>query len=173
MRTVARAERVYGGYAPSATFRIRLADGRRAFVKGIYPLTKDSAVKWDLENEERIYQECAPFMRPWAPEYHGGAKAEGWHVMVLEDVGPMRAIYLSYRVVRRNVWPTAGFITLTILISRGIPLALTQVIRQPVGVLLAMIAHAYVAAGLATGSLLFYRERRARVSDVRPEHGGD
>jgi hypothetical protein len=32
-----------------------------------------------------------------------------------------------------------------------------------------MIAHAYVAAGLATGSLLFYRERRARVSDVRPE----
>ena len=85
---VARAERVYGGYAPSATFRMRLANGRRAFLKGIYPLTKDSGVKWDLENEERIYQECAPFMRPWAPEYLGGAKAEGWHVMVLEDVGP-------------------------------------------------------------------------------------
>ena len=85
---VARAERVYGGYAPSATFRMRLANGRRAFLKGIYPLTKDSGVKWDLENEERIYQECAPFMRPWAPEYFGGAKAEGWHVMVLEDVGP-------------------------------------------------------------------------------------
>src|SRR5207245_2837115 len=44
--------------------------------------------KWDLENEERIYQECAPFMRPWAPEYFGGARADGWHVMVLEDVGP-------------------------------------------------------------------------------------
>jgi hypothetical protein len=91
----------------------------------------------------------------------------------LEHVGPLRAIYLSYRVVRRNVWPTAGFITLTILISRGIPLALTQVVRQPVGVVLAMIAHAYVAAGLATGSLLFYRERRARVSDVRPEQVSD
>jgi hypothetical protein len=85
---VARAERVYGGYAPSATFRMLLANGRRAFLKGVYPLTKDSGVKWDLENEERIYQECAPFMRPWAPEYLGGAKAEGWHVMVLEDVGP-------------------------------------------------------------------------------------
>ena len=85
---VARAERVYGGYAPSATFRMLLRDGRRAFMKGIYPLTKDSGVRWDLENEERIYQECAPFMRPWAPEYLGGAKADGWHVMVLEDVGP-------------------------------------------------------------------------------------
>ena len=70
---VARAERVYGGYAPSATFRMLLANGRRAFLKGVYPLTKDSGVKWDLENEERIYQECAPFMRPWAPEYFGGA----------------------------------------------------------------------------------------------------
>ena len=85
---VARAERVYGGYAPSATFRMLLANGRRAFLKGVYPLTKDSGVKWDLENEERIYQECAPFMRPWAPEYLGGARADGWHVMVLEDVGP-------------------------------------------------------------------------------------
>jgi hypothetical protein len=87
----------------------------------------------------------------------------------LERVGPMRAIYLSYRVVRRNAWPTAGFIGLTLLISRGVPLALTRVVQQPVGVLLAMIAHAYVAAGLATGSLIFYRERRARVLDVRPE----
>lgn len=85
---VVRAERVYGGYAPSATFRMLLANGGRAFLKGVYPLTKDSGVKWDLENEERIYQECAPFMRPWAPEYLGGAKADGWHVMVLEDVGP-------------------------------------------------------------------------------------
>jgi hypothetical protein len=87
----------------------------------------------------------------------------------LERVGPMRAIYLSYRVVRRNVWPTMGFIAMTIFISRGVPLALTRVVQHPVGLVLAMIAHAYVAAGLATGSLLFYRERRARVSDVRPE----
>jgi hypothetical protein len=86
----------------------------------------------------------------------------------LERVGPIRAIYLSYRVVRRNVWPTMGFIAMTIVISRGVPLALTRVVQHPVGLVLAMIAHAYVAAGLATGSLLFYRERRARVDDVRP-----
>jgi hypothetical protein len=87
----------------------------------------------------------------------------------LERVGPMRAAYLSYRVVRRNVWPTLGFVSLTFVISRAVPLALTRVIEHPVGLLLAIVAHAYVAAGLAVGSLLFYRERRARVRDVRPE----
>ncbi len=83
---VARAARVYGGYAPSATFRMVLRDGRRAFLKGTYP-AKHTEVKWDLEREEQIYQECEPFMRPWAPAYLGGARSGEWHVMVLEDVG--------------------------------------------------------------------------------------
>lgn len=87
----------------------------------------------------------------------------------LEQVGPMRAAYLSYRVARRNVWPTLGFVMLTLAISRGVPLALSRVVQNPVGFVLAIIAHAYVAAGLAAGSLLFYQERRARVRDVRPE----
>jgi hypothetical protein len=85
---VARAERVYGGYTPSATFRMLLKDGRRAFLKGTYPLEKDSAVLWKLEEEQHIYEELGDYLRPWAPRYYGGAKAEGWHVMVLEDVGP-------------------------------------------------------------------------------------
>src|SRR5437868_1036846 len=85
---VIRAERVYGGYAPSATFRIRLADGRRAFVKGTYPLEATSHVEWKLEEEEHSYQELGAYLRPWAPRYYGGTKAEGWHVIVLEDLGP-------------------------------------------------------------------------------------
>jgi hypothetical protein len=89
--------------------------------------------------------------------------------LFLDQVGPMRALYLSYRVVRRNVWPTLGFITLTFVISRAVPLALTRVVRHPVGLMLAIVAHAYVAAGLAAGSLLLYRQCRARVRDVRPE----
>ena len=85
---VARAERVYGGYTPSAPFRMRLADGRRVFMKGTYPLEKDSHVLWKLQEEEHIYQELSPYLRPWAPRYYGGAKAEGWHVVLLEDLGP-------------------------------------------------------------------------------------
>ena len=86
--TVARADRAYGGYAPSATYRVTLSNGRRLFLKGTYPLAKDSAVQWSLDREEHIYQRCERFMRPWAPRYFGGVKAEGWHFVVLEDVGP-------------------------------------------------------------------------------------
>jgi hypothetical protein len=85
---VARAERVFGGFTPSATFRMRLADGRRAFLKGTYPLQKDSAVLWKLEEEEYIYQALSAYLRPWAPAYYGAVRAEGWHVLVLEDLGP-------------------------------------------------------------------------------------
>ncbi len=85
---VVRADRAYGGYAPSATFRITMSDRRKLFLKGTYPLPAGSHVKWMLEPEEHIYQACEPFMRPWAPRYYGSVRAEGWHFIVLEDVGP-------------------------------------------------------------------------------------
>lgn len=85
---VARADRAYGGYAPSATYRVRLRNGRRLFLKGTYPLPPGSEVKWMLDAEEHVYQECASLIRPWAPRYFGSVRAEGWHVVVLEDVGP-------------------------------------------------------------------------------------
>ena len=85
---VARADRSYGGYAPSATFRVRLRSGRRLFLKGTYPLAPGSQVVWGLAAEERVYRECERFMRPWAPRYIGSVRAAGWHVVALEDVGP-------------------------------------------------------------------------------------
>jgi len=85
---VVRADRAYGGYAPSATYRVRLRNGRRVFLKGTYPLPAGSAVRWMLEPEERVYRECERFIRPWAPRYFGSVRADGWHVVVLEDVGP-------------------------------------------------------------------------------------
>ena len=48
---VARAERVYGGYAPSATFRLKLANGKRAFFKASYPAPTGSGVRWFMETE--------------------------------------------------------------------------------------------------------------------------
>ena len=85
---VARADRAYGGYAPSATYRVTMSNKRKLFLKGTYPLPPGSHVQWTLEPEEHVYQECEPFMRPWAPRYYGSVRAEGWHVVVLEDVGP-------------------------------------------------------------------------------------
>jgi hypothetical protein len=85
---VARAVRVYGGYAPTATFRLRLADGRRAFFKATYPLPAGSPIEWALEREERVYQRVGGLIEPWAPAYHGSIRLAGWHAIVLDDVGP-------------------------------------------------------------------------------------
>ena len=85
---VARADRAFGGYAPSATYRASLRSGRRVFLKGTYPLPAGSHVQWTLEREERVYRECGSFMRPWAPRYLGSVRGDDWHVVVLEDVGP-------------------------------------------------------------------------------------
>ncbi len=104
---VARAERVYGGYAPSATFRVRLRDGRRAFFKGVYPT--DTGAKWDLDREEEIYRGCAPFMRPWAPEFLGGVRAGEWHAILLEDLGPANALPWTDAKARRAARSYAEF----------------------------------------------------------------
>lgn len=84
---VARAVRAYGGYAPSATFRLLLADGRCSFFKGVYPLPASSPVQWSLTEEERVYRELGQFIRPWAPAYLGSVQADGWHALLLEDLG--------------------------------------------------------------------------------------
>src|SRR5207245_2646705 len=61
---VASAERMYGGYAPSATFRLVLRNGRRAFLKSTYPLPKGSAVIWGVAAEERAYRALGARLRP-------------------------------------------------------------------------------------------------------------
>jgi hypothetical protein len=85
---VARAVRVYGGYAPSATFRLRLADGRRAFFKGVYPVPEDSPVQWALDQEERVYERLGALIAPWTPRYQGSLRQGGWHAILLDDAGP-------------------------------------------------------------------------------------
>ena len=85
---VSRAERVYGGYAPSATFRLRLANGKRAFFKASYPAPKGSGVRWFMDQEARNYRSLERFIHPWAPTFYGSFERDGWHVLLLEDLGP-------------------------------------------------------------------------------------
>jgi hypothetical protein len=85
---VASAARVSGGNSPSATFRLRLRDGRRAFFKGTYPLPADSGVRWVLDREERVYRDLGGFVWPWAPMFLGVVQRDGWHALLLEDLGP-------------------------------------------------------------------------------------
>jgi len=85
---VVRAERVYGGYAPSATFRLKLANGKRAFFKASYPKPKGSGAIWVVDAEDRNYRRLGGLIRPWAPRFLGSFARDDWHVLLLEDLGP-------------------------------------------------------------------------------------
>lgn len=83
---VVRGVRVYGGYGPSATYALRHADGSRTFFKGTYPLSDSSGVRWALDREETVYRRLGSYIRPWAPQYLGSVRADGWHGVLLEWV---------------------------------------------------------------------------------------
>jgi len=53
---ILRATLAYGGYAPSATYHLVLANGRRAFFKASYPLPQGSGVRWSIDQEDRRYR---------------------------------------------------------------------------------------------------------------------
>ncbi len=104
-----RAERVYGGYAPSATFRLVLRDRRHAFLKSTYPLPAGSAVVWGVSEEERAYRALGGRIRPWAPKLYGAFEVDGWHGLVLEDLGPADVPPWTTRLVRRAARDYADF----------------------------------------------------------------
>lgn len=79
--------------------------------------------------------------------------------IVVLEVGPLRAIYYSVNVVRRNFWPTVGFITAAVLMSTGLPEIWGLLVDSPPGLFLAVIAHAFFAGGLAMASMIFFNDR--------------
>jgi hypothetical protein len=64
-----------------------LADGRRAFFKGVDPNSSQFA-KNALLNEERFYRELAPLISDWIPALYANFHSKDWHVLLLEDLGP-------------------------------------------------------------------------------------
>lgn len=84
---VTRATRIWGGYAPTPTYRLVLKDGRRAFFKGTFQ-GSSAFMKSALVSEERVYQDLAPVIGGWMPHLYATFRVEDWHVLVLEDLGP-------------------------------------------------------------------------------------
>jgi hypothetical protein len=84
---VSRGVRVWGGYAPSATFRLYLVDGRRVVFKGVDRSAND-VMQRGIRAEERVYRELGSVIVPWAPRSFGSISAGDWFAVLLEDVGP-------------------------------------------------------------------------------------
>jgi hypothetical protein len=106
---VVRATRRFGGYGPSATFHLRLADGRTAFFKGVYPLPEGSGVRWALDEEERVYLHLKEHITPWAPDYYGSLRLHGWHAMLIESVTGARIPPWTDSAARRATLSYAQF----------------------------------------------------------------
>jgi hypothetical protein len=106
---VRRATRRFGGYGPSATFHLSLADGRSAFFKGVYPLPEGSGVRWALDEEERVYLELREHIAPWAPDYYGSLRVAGWHAMLIESVVGERIPPWTHTAARRATRSYARF----------------------------------------------------------------
>lgn len=94
--------------------------------------------------------------------------------IVLTEVGPLRAAYLSFNVVRRNFWPALGLLGSVLLISEGLSVLWRSQIDTPFGLLVGVLGNAFVGAGLALAAMRFYddRLRRWRPEMARPLSAG-
>lgn len=81
---VASADIAWGGYSPSASFRLYLADGRHLFVKGAHPGQTAEGVA-ALRREVRGYREIAA-LASLAPSFVGMVEEGAWLFLLLEHI---------------------------------------------------------------------------------------
>ncbi|MBK9943108.1 MAG: hypothetical protein IPP13_15990 [Kouleothrix sp.] len=92
--------------------------------------------------------------------------------IVMSGLGPLRAIYASFNVVRRNIWATLGFLLLSLIIRLGSGVIWHSLVNSRVGVIIAIIGSAYIGSGLVAARMAFYRERLRRWQSAPSQSAG-
>jgi len=105
---VVRGTRVWGGYGPTPTFRLKLADGRGVFFKGTNRTSNEFA-RGALAREERVYRELSGLIGLWAPRFYSAFRHDDWHVLLLEDAGPQTVPPWTPATSRRIAHAYAAF----------------------------------------------------------------
>lgn len=91
--------------------------------------------------------------------------------IVLSGLGPLRAIYTSFNIVRRNLWGTLGFLALTLIISLGSGVIWHMLVNSTIGLIVAIIGSAHIGSGLMAARMAFYRERLRRWQSAPVQPG--
>lgn len=83
--------------------------------------------------------------------------------VILNRVGPLRAIYYSFSVVRLHVWRVVGLVLVINVILAGLGIVWRALgSLHPLATVAAIAAHALVGTAMAATSLVFYRDRYLR-----------
>jgi hypothetical protein len=82
--------------------------------------------------------------------------------IVVGGQGPLRAIYTSFNVVRRNFWGTLGFLAISLIISLGSGVIWHRLVGTTAGLIVAIVGSAYIGSGLLAARMAFFRERLRR-----------
>ena len=91
--------------------------------------------------------------------------------IVISGLGPLRAIYTSFNVVRRNIWATLGFLAVTLVIQLGSGVIWHTLASTTIGAVIAIMASAYIGSGLLAAHMAFYRERLRRWQSTPAQSG--
>ena len=89
--------------------------------------------------------------------------------IAVDSMGPLRALYSSASVVRRNFFSTVGLLLISALITLGLGLVWQQLSVNTFGLLVACAASAYIGSGLEAARMLFYRERLRSLKKKIPK----
>lgn len=76
--------------------------------------------------------------------------------------GPLRAIYQSVAIVRRDMGATLGLLLLSFVIASGLSVLWRQLAATPPGLAAAILGSAYIGSGLAAARMEFFRARVSR-----------
>jgi hypothetical protein len=91
---------------------------------------------------------------------------------VVGEQGPLRAIYTSFNVVRRNFWGTLGFLVISLVISLGSGVIWHRLVGTTIGLVVAIVGSAYIGSGLLAARMAFFRERLRRWQSAPVQPSG-
>lgn len=85
------------------------------------------------------------------------------YAIVVDRMGALESLRASYRVVRRYLWQSIGFIAAYFLVVNAFPLVWQRLLAAPLGIALAIVGHAFVASGMIAAAMIFYHDRVRRI----------
>jgi hypothetical protein len=88
--------------------------------------------------------------------------------MLIGDVGPLRAIVLSVRMVRHSLASALGLVLLTLVIIYGMGVVWSMLATTWWGVVLAIAGNAYIGSGLVAARMIFCRDHLAAALHAAP-----